>query len=606
MLNLICQPFCIFILFLNCFFIVIFKKWIGPVGIFYFSICVYSLSLLNYIFLLYNNLSSGSFIFLDMGRWFFSLDLMDSHIIFCFDNLCLILSSVVLVLSIVAQFFGIEYMAREIFIQRLVYLLNLFSTSVLLLFCVYDYFLILIAWELIGLFSFLLVNFYSLSIYTIKSSLKTFIYSRLSDMFIFFSFLLLLLVINSTDLSIIFLKLPFFLFHNVYFANIGFSFITILSFSIALAGCIKAAQFGFHVWLPDAMNAPTPASSLIHSSTLVIMGIYLIIRFNLLFELSVITNYFLICIGTLTVSLGAIVSSFQTDIKKLVAFSTISQMGYLVAGCGYLAYDETIIYLIMHAINKAFLFILVGYIVHFFNSNTDLRQMGGMYYNSIDISVFLLSLCLNLSGLPFSSGFYSKEFLLFQLFDSSIFSIIIKSFLFISFIFTPIYMFILFFSVNFNVKKNYYKNYFYLNFNSKTEINLESNSTTKKLNEIEIFKTNYELNYLISKTTLFFLFLMWQFFNFYGDYEHTLINNLLYQFDSYFEKNFFICNFKFYYSINVYSFSLFYNLFSIIILISAVSFKFLIFNFFKNTKNYFIFLSLSDFTISWIVIIIFF
>ncbi len=327
-------------------------------------------------------------------------------------------------------------------------------------------------------------------------------------MFIFFSFLLLLLIINSTDLSIIFLKLPFFLFHNVYFMNTSFSTITLLSFSVALAACIKAAQFGFHVWLPDAMNAPTPASSLIHSSTLVIMGVYLIIRFNILFELSLITNYFLIFIGTATVSLGAAVSSFQTDIKKLVAFSTISQMGYLISGCGYLAYDETIIYLIMHAINKAFLFILVGYVVHFFNSNTDLRQMGGLYFNSIDISVFLLSLCLNLSGLPFSSGFYSKEFLLFQFLDNSTFSILIKSFLFISFIFTPIYMFILYFSVNFNIKKNYYKNYNNYNLNNKTEINLEYLLEKNKNNYITIFKTNYELNYLISKSTAFILFIM--------------------------------------------------------------------------------------------------
>lgn len=175
------------------------------------------------------------------------------------------------------------------------------------------------------------------------------------------------------------------------------------------------------------MNAPTPASSLIHSSTLVIMGIYLIIRFNLIFEFTPIINIFLILLGSLTISIGAIIAVFQTDIKKLVAYSTISQMGYLVAGCGFCAYNETLVYLIMHAINKAFLFIIVGYTVHFFNSNTDLRQMGHLSVFSYDITIYFLLVSLNLIGLPFSSGFYSKEFLLFQLFDNSYISYIIKS-----------------------------------------------------------------------------------------------------------------------------------------------------------------------------------
>lgn len=163
------------------------------------------------------------------------------------------------------------------------------------------------------------------------------------------------------------------------------------------------------------MEAPTPASALIHSSTLVIMGIYLIIRFSLVFEFSLFTNYFLIVIGGLTIAFGSVVACFQTDIKKLVAYSTISQMGYLVCGCGFCAYDETLIYLIMHACNKAFLFILVGYTVHFFNGNTDLRQMSSLYIYAIDISSLFLLINFNLIGLPYGSGFYSKEFLLFQI-----------------------------------------------------------------------------------------------------------------------------------------------------------------------------------------------
>jgi NADH-quinone oxidoreductase subunit L len=175
------------------------------------------------------------------------------------------------------------------------------------------------------------------------------------------------------------------------------------------------------------MEAPTPASALIHSSTLVIAGVFLIMRFSILFEFAPATNTFLAILGATTLAFGAITATFQHDIKKLVAYSTISQIGYLVCGCGFMCYEEVLIYLIIHALNKAFLFILVGYIVHFFNGNTDMRQMGGIYLYSFDILIFLLSVGINLSGLPYSAGFFGKEFLLMQMFKTDFTSIFVRS-----------------------------------------------------------------------------------------------------------------------------------------------------------------------------------
>jgi NADH-quinone oxidoreductase subunit L len=174
------------------------------------------------------------------------------------------------------------------------------------------------------------------------------------------------------------------------------------------------------------MEAPTPASALIHSSTLVVAGIFLIIRFAVLFEFAVLTNYFLALLGAVTLSFGSITAVFQNDIKKLVAYSTISQIGYLVCGCGFCCYEEVLIYLIIHALNKAFLFILVGYVVHFFNANTDMRQMGGTYLYSFDIVILLFGVGLNLSGLPYSAGFLGKEFLLFQILCDDFLSLFIR------------------------------------------------------------------------------------------------------------------------------------------------------------------------------------
>lgn len=175
------------------------------------------------------------------------------------------------------------------------------------------------------------------------------------------------------------------------------------------------------------MEAPTPASALIHSSTLVIMGIYLMLRFSLLFEFTLNVNYFIIIMGGLTIAIGSVLAFFQNDIKKLVAYSTISQMGYLFCGCGFLLFEEVFLYLIIHAINKAFLFILVGYIVHFFSNNTDFRYNGGLYIYSYDILISVIVISINLIGLPYSAGFLSKEFLFFQLLRDSFLLYFIRS-----------------------------------------------------------------------------------------------------------------------------------------------------------------------------------
>jgi NADH:ubiquinone oxidoreductase subunit 5 (subunit L)/multisubunit Na+/H+ antiporter MnhA subunit len=196
---------------------------------------------------LYGILLSGSYFFIDFGRFFFCLDLIDSHLAFCVDTLALVCAILVVVLTNLALYFGVEYMSREAFINRLLYLLNFFAASVVFLFFCYDFFLIILIWECIGLFSLLLVNFYSMRVYTIKAALKTFVFSRISDMFMFLSFILAVLMFNTTDLSLIFLQIPFYLFHYLFVGNLALHFLTFFSFCLVTSGVIKAAQFFFHV-----------------------------------------------------------------------------------------------------------------------------------------------------------------------------------------------------------------------------------------------------------------------------------------------------------------------------------------------------------------------
>ena len=507
---------------LHCTFIFLFKKWLGPIGTFYASLSVFGLSLLLNLNELALLLKQGHYYYVDFGRWFFCLDLIDSHLVFCIDSLALTASALVLTLTTFALYFGIEYMYREAFINRLLYLLNMFATSVVFLFFCYDYFLIMLSWECIGLFSLLLVNFYSTRVYTIKAAQKTFVFSRISDMFMFTSFLLTVVVFNSTDLSVIFLQIPFMAFHFLFLGNTAFHFLTVFSMALVLSGGIKAAQFFSHVWLPDAMEAPTPASALIHSSTLVVAGVFLVIRFSVLFEFTLFTNYFLILLGALTLSFGAVTAVFQTDIKKLVAYSTISQIGYLVCGCGFCCYEEVLIYLIIHALNKAFLFVLVGYTVHFFNANTDMRQMGGAYAYSFDIAILLAGACFNLAGLPYSAGFIGKEFLLFQVLRDDFVSLFVRGCWMISFFFTPIYMFILVFVVSFGTKKGTLASYSFAWDSVYTKSFLPVlNSTLSGSQNLKAVSASYVYRFqhtaLTSRPTIYLLTAFWCFFFFFGE-----------------------------------------------------------------------------------------
>ena len=434
-------------------------------------------------------------------------------------------------------------MYREAFINRLLYLLNLFATSVIFLFYCYDYFLIIFSWECIGLFSFLLVNFYSIRIYTIKAALKTFVFSRISDMFMFFSFTLVIVFFNSTDLSIIFLQIPFLSFNYIFFGKYAVHLLSFFAFLLSTSGIIKAAQFFFHVWLPDAMEAPTPASALIHSSTLVVAGIFLIIRFSVLFEFTILINYYLAILGALTLSFGSVTAVFQNDIKKLVAYSTISQIGYLTCGCGFCCYEEVLLYLIIHALNKAFLFILVGYLVHFFNANTDMRQMGGIYLYSFDIAVMLLGVSLNLAGLPYTAGFLNKEFLLFQILKDDFLSFFVRGCWLISFLFTPFYMLILLFVVIFGIKKGTYNTYKLIwNYKFISLNNILINSINFKKKVINYFIYNFQFTLITNRFTVYILFFFWLFFFNFGELFLLILFNFSSINDSIFSSNFFFFN----------------------------------------------------------------
>ena len=231
----------------SCFSLFFFRKFIGPYVLFLTAVISLTLTLVSTLSDLIITLREGSYFVFDLGRWFYLYDILESNLLFMVDSLSLVTTLVVVTLTLLAQLFGLEYMYREAFLLRLLYLLNLFATSVVFLFFVYDFFLVLVVWECIGLFSLFLVNFYSSRVYTVKAALKTFIFSRVSDFFICIAFFVLVVYFSTSDFSIIFLKVPFLSYSKIYIFNCGISVLELVAFSILVSSAVKAAQFGFHV-----------------------------------------------------------------------------------------------------------------------------------------------------------------------------------------------------------------------------------------------------------------------------------------------------------------------------------------------------------------------
>jgi len=245
--------------------------------------------------------------------------------------------------------------------------------------------------------------------------------NKIGDLALFIAISLLFFLFGTLKYTVIFSLISYFLDVKFVFFTISCSYITLICFFLFLGAMGKSAQLGLHVWLPDAMEGPTPVSALIHAATMVTAGVFLVIRSSFLFEFSSNMLIFIGLIGGLTCVFSAIVSIFQFDIKKVVAYSTCSQLGYMFFSCGLSNYNVSLFHLFNHAFFKALLFLSMGSIIHALSDEQDLRKMGGLIKLLPFTYVMVLIGSISLFGIPFFSGFYSKDMILE--FTYSIFSI---------------------------------------------------------------------------------------------------------------------------------------------------------------------------------------
>ena len=390
-------------------------------------ICTNSVMLLIFSLILFKeNLKHGLLIDYNIGTWF-TIDLVNVSYGVKIDSLTCTMLVVITTISLFAQVYSVEYMYFDPHKPRFFSYLALFTFFMLILVCANNLFLMFVGWEGVGICSYLLINFWYFRAQANKSSILAVTINKIGDLSFLIAIGLVqtfsksteLIVFNNVAVSIqsVISKIQFSNFIYLYVIDIDNLF-NLVSFSTLffIIACVgKSAQLGLHLWLPEAMEGPTPVSSLIHAATMVTAGIYLILRTSFLLKFASTSLIVILVIGSITTLFAASIGLVQVDMKKIVAYSTCSQLGYMFMGCGYKGFNFVIFHLFIHAFFKALLFLTAGYIIHLLVNEQDTRKMGGLLKIS-QFSYMANSIgSMALIGFPFLSGFYSKEKILEEL-----------------------------------------------------------------------------------------------------------------------------------------------------------------------------------------------
>ena len=326
--------------------------------------------------------------------------------------------SFILLTTTIALFvfiYAFAYFKYEPLVDRFLLFILSFVISMIFLVASGNTIMLFLGWELIGFTSFCLINFWTTKTATLKSAFKAFTFNKVSDFFLFMFLIVSFSIYYTFDIIQINNSVFLYKQHMLYILNYQVSIVEILAILLIGAAFIKSAQFGGHVWLPDSMEAPVPASALIHSATLVSAGIYLILRFNFIFDSTEFSKIIIPVVGSITAAYGGLCAVSQSDIKKTLAYSTISHCGFLMVLCATEMNEFTILYLYVHGFFKAGVFMCVGNVLRISRGYQDTRKMGSLFkYLPFDYFCITVGL-LNLAGIPFTFGFLIKHLLLISL-----------------------------------------------------------------------------------------------------------------------------------------------------------------------------------------------
>ena len=286
---------------------------------------------------------------------------------------------------------------------------NFFTFSMLLIVLSNNFFQLFIGWELVGLSSYLLIGYWIEKPSAIKANYKAFLVNRVGDIGLLLGVCFIFAFYNTTDYAEVF-SLKYSLLNNqIYLYTFSFNYLDLICLLLFVGAMAKSAQVPLHFWLPDSMEGPTPISALIHAATMVTAGIYMVARLSPLYIMSEGISEFILYIGAITAFFLGLVALVQTDIKRIIAYSTISQLGYMTAALGAHLYSLAVFHLLTHAFFKALLFLCAGSIIVKCHHEQDIRKISGLRrFMPVTYMAFIYG-SLSLMGFPFTSGFYSKE-----------------------------------------------------------------------------------------------------------------------------------------------------------------------------------------------------
>ena len=389
----------------------LFGRFIGPNGSSIITIACLSLSFFCSFFALYEIALLECFVYIKLISWIDS-ELLNVDWGFLFDTLTVLMCCVVTFISTLVHLYSIEYMASDPHLARFMCYLSLFTFFMLILVTADNFVQMFVGWEGVGLCSYLLINFWFTRIQANKAAIKAMVMNRIGDFGLVLGILLIFVSFKAVDYATVFSVAPVIKNTNVCFLNVEFDTLTVIGFFLLVGAIGKSAQLGLHTWLPDAMEGPTPVSALIHAATMVTAGVFLIARCSPIYEYTPIILELITLLGACTAFFAATVGLLQNDLKKVIAYSTCSQLGYMVFACGLSNYSAGVFHLANHAFFKALLFLGAGSIIHAVADEQDMRKMGGLK-NLIPFTYTMIVIgSLALTGFPFLTGFYSKDLIL--------------------------------------------------------------------------------------------------------------------------------------------------------------------------------------------------
>lgn len=388
----------------------IFGRYIG-LGVCYITTLSTFLSFLLSFFLFHDIVSTGNVYILNLNSWI-CVDFLHIDWKFCFDSLTGVMLVVVTFISTLVHLYATEYMEGDPHLSRFMSYLSLFTFFMLILVTSNNFLQMFVGWEGVGVSSYLLINFWFTRIQANKAAIKAMLVNRVGDFALLLSIFTIYFIFNSLDYDVVFTLAPLALGFKICIGSFQVPALDFICFFLFLGAMGKSAQLGLHTWLPDAMEGPTPVSALIHAATMVTAGVFLICRCSYFFEFSPLVLNFIILIGSLTAFFAATTGLFQNDMKRVIAYSTCSQLGYMIFACGLSSYEVGMFHLYNHAFFKALLFLGAGSVIHALSDEQDMRKMGGLRkILPFSYAVTLIG-SLALVGFPFLAGFYSKDVIL--------------------------------------------------------------------------------------------------------------------------------------------------------------------------------------------------